>query len=90
MLRLSVWRKAGQAGSLFLSRETVFYERNRLKEKSPAGMRARAKNLLGKGRKKWKKGENMDIRDILEKIKEGNLSVEEAEKLLRRQPFEDM
>ena len=36
------------------------------------------------------KGENMDIREILEKIKEGNLSVEEAEKLLRRQPFEDM
>lgn len=36
------------------------------------------------------KGENMDTREILEKIKEGNLSVEEAEKLLRRQPFEDM
>lgn len=74
MLRLSVWRKAGQAGSLFLSRETVFYERNRLKEKSPAGMRARAKNLLGKGRKKWKKGENMDIRA---KIEEANQRVTE-------------
>lgn len=32
----------------------------------------------------------MDTRDLLEKIKDGSISVEEGERLLRRQPFEDL
>lgn len=32
----------------------------------------------------------MDTKELLEKIKDGTLSVEEGEKLLRRQPFEEM
>lgn len=34
--------------------------------------------------------EMMETKELLQKIKEGSLSVEEGEKLLRRQPFEDM
>lgn len=32
----------------------------------------------------------MDTRELLEKIKEGSISVDEGEKLLKRQPFEEM
>ena len=32
----------------------------------------------------------MDTKELLEKIKDGTLSVEEGEKILRRQPFEEM
>lgn len=36
------------------------------------------------------RGENLDTRSILEKIKLGQLSVDKAEQMLRRQPFEEM
>ena len=31
-----------------------------------------------------------EVKDLLEKVQNGALSVEEAEKYLRRQPFEEM
>lgn len=41
-------------------------------------------------KKKEKEGENMDTREILEKVRDGSMAVEEAEQVFRRQPFEEM
>ena len=38
----------------------------------------------------WYPAEIMDTKELLEQVKEGRISVEEAEGLLRREPFEDM
>ena len=32
----------------------------------------------------------MEVQDILQKVKNGEMSVEEAERFLRRQPFDEM
>ena len=32
----------------------------------------------------------MEVKEILKKVQDGNLSIEEAEKFFRRQPFEEM
>lgn len=37
-----------------------------------------------------KKGESMEVREMLEQVRSGRISVEDAEKYFKRQPFEDM